>query len=646
MADGGSSSRPHDSRISYPGAQPTSPTSQLASIINPKLNRASTTSAITASSSRLIHPPGPMPTPASALAPPPSSEHIANNIRGFMSRIAPPRRTTSSKSAGSAGSSSAGGKGKAREDHRGLSTFRSGMIDMVEGGDYFHADSGLGRLEDSGSEDEEDGPKSPKGAYLPLKSVGRRHLQEGSDEAVSPGELKRRGNMVGADTSEGMERLGWQSMLASVLRGDVLKGEASRQGVNRPDDETMRREVGLSFWWQIRAKMRGRTEEEERRRVEERRGRVVDRVLEEVDQFVVKTSRGPAAIGRRLSAEERKDQEAQRAEQSENTRIDGNTSSKEEAEHESELSALDQVGYILEKLSVIETLYPTSGALRAAKPLYNSPEFQARVAGLTAWVSVVTSLQSQLGILRRWTGSDELDITKPNTTKEKALVTKKGYHPLDAKAKAQAQALNDQAADDSTFLERLMKEDNLRSTFLKRTMIDNLNAVLTARDTVMAHHKVFEELSLPDFQYELIRLIAFPVRLILEALKVRLDAAAKLVSPGPIVIQDMTDNFRLIMSLAVAIKQDYGAVARPDPENHWHLPPCFPDEYDAVLLDGLRMFFKLVHWNLRLGQRAMYFSETGVLEEEWVFLYGMAEGIPGGDLVVAEHFWYAVITAR
>ena len=185
--------------------------------------------------------------------------------------------------------------------------------------------------------------------------------------------------------------------------------------------------------------MRGRSEDEEKRRVEERRGRVVDTVLEEVEGFVVKKTQG--SLGRRSS-------------------VENTDHSKESAEP----SALDQVTHILQKIGLVEALYPHQAAFRAEKPLYDSASFQARIDALTAWSTIVTALQAQLHILQKWTGSDDLDVTKPNTTKEKALVGKNRYHPLDTKARAQAQAFNDQTADDSTFLERVMKEDNIQRT--------------------------------------------------------------------------------------------------------------------------------------------------------------------------------------
>lgn len=404
---------------------------------------------------------------------------------------------------------------------------------------------------------------------------------------------------IAPDTVEGRERLEWQNMLASVLAGDVLQGESSRIGVDQSGDEVFRKKLGQDIWWQIRARMRGRSPDEEKRRVEERRNRVVDTVLEEVESFTTTSSS----------------------------------------------SALDQVIYVLQKISLIEALYPHQAAFRAAKPLYDSPAFQARLDALTAWSTLVSALQAQLHILQKWTGSDDLDVTKPNTTNEKALVAKARYHPLDTKAKAHALAANDQAADDSTFLERVMKEDTIQRTFERRVFADLHRLIHNAKETVIQHTPLFKQLNLPDFQYELVRLIGFPGQLIIEALKVRLDAAAKLVEPSIILIDDMIDNFRLTISLAVLIKKQYEDIVSPDAEGRWTIQPCLAPDYDETILKGIRTFFRLLHWKLKSGSKAIYFRETEILEDEWEFLYETAEAVNGGDLVVAEHFWWVSTSA-
>ena len=394
-----------------------------------------------------------------------------------------------------------------------------------------------------------------------------------------------------AGPEEGNERLEWQSMLASVLGGDILRGESSRIGVELPSNESFRKTIAQNLWWQIRARLRNRTEEEEKRRVEQRRNRIVDPVLEEIENFVVKP------------------------------------------ESENGISALDQVAYILQKLDVIESLYPNQQAFRHDKPLYDSEKLQSRVDALSAWYSVVTQLQSQLQILQKWTGTEDLDITRPNTTKEKALVGKNRFHPLDAKARAYAQ--ND-AADDSTFVDRILKEDSLRRTFEKRIFMDQLATIQSAKQTLITHSPMFAELNLPPFQYELLRIISFPGRLIIEALKTRLRAAERLTNPDLMVIDDMADSFRNSVSLAIVIRRQYEEIVAPDPDNRWNIPDSFPEAYREVILKCIKMHFKLLHWKLKGGFKAIYFRDTEVLEDEWEFLYDAAESVEGVDQVVAE----------
>ncbi|WOO76993.1 MAP kinase kinase kinase wis4 [Vanrija pseudolonga] len=395
---------------------------------------------------------------------------------------------------------------------------------------------------------------------------------------------------AGPETAEGKERLEWQSMLASVLGGDILRGESSRIGVERPSSESFRKALSQSLWWQIRARLRNRSEEEEKRIVQARRNKIVDTVLEEIDKFTF--------------------------------------------DETSNVSPIDQVAYILEKLAIVESLYPHQAALRQDKPLYDSESFQARIDALSAWYSVVVQLKAQLLILQKWTGTDDLDITRPNTTKEKALVGKSRYHPLDSKGLAQAQ--NDLAADDSTFVDRILKEDSLRRTFEKRVFVHQIALIQNAKQTVISYSPVFADLKIPTFQYELERIISFPGRLIIEALKTRLSAAERLSDPDLIIIDDMAESLRTSVALAIFIRRQYEEIVAPDPERRWVIPECFPPAYNQVLLNSIEMFFKLLHWKLKNKSKSINLRQTDILEVEWPFLYDAAEAIEGADLIVAE----------
>lgn len=428
--------------------------------------------------------------------------------------------------------------------------------------------------------------------------------------------------MEASRTSDSRERLEWRSMLSSVLSGDVLRGESSRIGLDKPGEVVYRKRIGQSLWWQIRARMRGRSEVEEKRRLEERRGRVVDAVLEEIEGFVL---REPPNIS---------------AANPESKESDGSALESAADDQPRGVSTVDQVGHILQKLALVEALYPHQAAFRAAKPLYDSPNIQTRIHALTGWYTIITSLQAQLGVLQLWTGTDDLDILRPNTTKEKALVGKNRYHPLDTKAKNQADEA-DQAADDSSFLERISKQEHIKKTFEKRVFSDLMTVIHAAKATVIAYQPVFDEMHLPDCRAATLKLITFPARLVMESLKYRLKNNINVnENSSSIAVQESLDGFRLTLSLAVLIKRQYEEILEPDADGRWNIPQCLPAEYDHTLLDGIRAFFRVLHLRLKLGDRTLYFGESDVLEAEWQFLGEVGEAVPGADFVVAEHFWY------
>ncbi|WWC72122.1 uncharacterized protein I206_106082 [Kwoniella pini CBS 10737] len=601
--DGVPPSNPRSS--SYPGTNThPSPTSRISAIVSsasatqPKLARAATFV-------------GPSSSTTSS-RPPFNNNHNSTHsgtaqTPGLKSRL---RHESLSKSlrdnSGSGGHTPGSG---------GALNRRSGMFNDPEES-YFHNQAGPSRKgrRNMGSDEEDEELRSP-GWHIGVTQVGPgKALIERKVEITDNNHTQQQPQIalsrVDVSNEEKQERIDWQGMLESVLTSDVLKIEEARISQAMPT-ESFREEFGQALWWQIRAKLRGRTEAEEKRRVHERRARVVDSVLEEVATFKAK----PFVP----SASETQNQD------------------EEDRSLGPQHSALDQVNLMLAKLAAIKALYPNLAAMRIDKPTYASTKFRSKTDALTAWSTIVTALQTQLKLLQKWTGSDELDITKPNTTKEKALTDKNiyTYHPLDNAKSGLTAGPN--AADDSSFLDRVMKEDNLQKMFERRAFVDLISLIKNAKQTVIEFLPIFQEQNLPDFQYELVRLIGFPGRLIIEALKVRLDAAARLVDPNPMVVSDFIDNLRLSISLAVLIRKQYDSFIKPDENGHWAIPHCLPPEYNDVMIDAMKAFFKLLHWRLRGVGRGSYFKETEVLEDEGPFLYEAAEAIEGGDMVVAEH---------
>ncbi|KAI0304647.1 kinase [Russula brevipes] len=362
-------------------------------------------------------------------------------------------------------------------------------------------------------------------------------------------------------------------MLASVLDGDVLKSEKRRIAVALATSGEEQDKYSRDLWLGIRAKLMAHSEEEERKRVEDLRLRTVDTVINEVLIFCARdleSGDDPGGI------------------------------------------ALQQVNEVLRHLDIVHSLYPTLKALHLDKPVVSEPAFQAHRDALITWSTIFTSLRRQIDVLRKWTGSETLDVTAPVTNTDS---------PLGARY-----TLGDHGPvpDGTTFLERAMKEESIQMTFAKGFMTTVHSLIGASRDAQVNLAHRLKEMNLPSFERELVPLISFPTQLALASLRVRLDYTQKLKEPAVIIIDQMTDDLKLNIGIACTLKRH--------------------DDYDTVVLDALSYFFKLIHWKLKSGAKDIYFKETDLIESQWPTFNDVALTVPGGATVVAEQL--CVLTNR
>jgi len=450
----------------------------------------------------------------------------------------------------------------------------SGSEDPRNDPDSQYFQRGLSQPIDTGDSDEED--------------YGRTLMNSSSDSRDMFSSLLV-SESIEPETPEDRERLEWQTMLASVLDGDVLKSEKTRIAVALATSSEEQDKYNHNLWLGIRAKIMGTSEEEERKRLEDLRLRTVDPVINEVLTFCAKDLEGtddPGAI------------------------------------------ALQQVNEVLRHLDIVHTLYPTHKALHLDKPVVAEPDFQVHRDALITWSTIFTSLRRQVNVLRKWTGSETLDVTAPVANTDT---------PLGAR---DAIGDNGPVADGPTFLERAMKEESIQMTFAKGFMTTVHSLIGASRDAQVNLAPLLKKMNLPSFERELVPLISFPTQLALASLRVRLDYAQKLKDPAVIIIDQMTDDLKLNIGIACTLKRQYEAFLSPDPGGNWNLPQCISDDYDTVVLDALSFFFKLIHWKLKSGAKDIYFKETDLIESQWPTFNDVALTVPGGASVVAEQLWY------
>lgn len=434
---------------------------------------------------------------------------------------------------------------------------------------------GLGQLLDGEDSDDDD-----------MRSFTLGGVGDGYDRLSS---LMLDSEPIEPETVEDRERLEWQAMLASVLAGDVLKSENTRIAVALKSSTDEENNLRANLWLGIRARIYGRTESEERRRLEDRRLRTVDTIVKEVLAFRVTDVPPDSGLS--------------------------------PADH-----ALRQVNAILCRLDIVYSLYPSLRAFYNDYRAAAENEFQQRCDTLNTWSTVITSLRQQIELLRKWTGSETLDVTQPVSTGADSV----------------PRPSTGESAGGTPFVERLLKEESIQRQFEKGSMTTIHALVGTTRDAHVNLAEMFKKMNLPSFEQELVPLVSFLTNLAQAVLRVRLDYAQRLKNPDILIIDQMTEDLKVKVGFACTLKRQYEAFLVPDPGGNWKLPPCISADYDAVILEALTFFFKLIHWKLKSGAKGFYFKETDVIESQWATFNDVSLSIPGGASLVAEQLWYAL----
>ena len=369
------------------------------------------------------------------------------------------------------------------------------------------------------------------------------------------------------------ERLEWHAMLANVLTGDVVKQEKKRL-IGGPEQQGGNT-LRTELWMGVRAKTCGRTVAAQRRLIEDGRSKI-QQAIESIVTFEIK---GEAEVGK---------------------------------------TAGEQVQEIVKKIEKIEGLYPMREAFETAHPRAASQAYKDTCDAVIAWNNTTELINTELGVLQKWVGNVELDFTKP---RERAADEGKGH-----------------LFDDSSFIDRILKEDGLKSLQGENSLLNGVNTVIhKAKATLIGNAEAFADRHLPPYIEELLTLINFPSRLIQEIIRMRLSYAKKMKDPaqqGVMMAEQMILQFQILLKLAVDIKEAYLLVAQP--ELGWDLPPCIDENFDGVVLDALKFYFKMLNWKLMANKNT--FKEAEILEQEWDFSNELGRHLDGGDVEVAEQF--------
>ncbi|KAI0202382.1 hypothetical protein F4808DRAFT_74471 [Astrocystis sublimbata] len=304
-----------------------------------------------------------------------------------------------------------------------------------------------------------------------------------------------------------------------------------------------------------------------------------------------------------------------------------------QGEAEAGKPALQQITDIVMKIENCESLYSSSKALEAAHPTAASAAFREACDAVLSWYNTNEMINTELAILKKWVGNTELDFQK-----------------------REAGSPTTRTNSETTFLDRLLKEDGLTSlhddddevtkqehalktkTFIRRSMLAPISStIIKAKETLIKNSDAFHKRHLPPYIEEILTLISFPSRLIEEIISVRVAYARGMretTQQTPLLQDQMLSQFELLLKLAIRIKQETLAVSQP--EQGWQLPPCIDESFDQVVLDALKYYFKLLNWKLSRNKNT--FKEAEILSQEWDFANEIGRYLLGGDIEVAEQF--------
>lgn len=428
---------------------------------------------------------------------------------------------------------------------------------------------GISQLDDSDSEDD-----SPQ-IEFPNRGNVRPELfySENSFNPATTPSREQRPSTDELQNPKNRERLEWQAMLTAVLTGEVVRSEKRKLQTGQKPAKALSKS---EFWLEIRARACGRSLALQRKIIEESRAEV-DQVLE---QFM-------------------------------NFQIQGKDKCPDSPE--------DQIKDILRKLDKCESLWSSSAAMAKDKPIAQTLEFHRRCEALISWVTVSDSIHSQIEALKKWTGDDDLDLTR-NTKVDEGNDEGNGNN------------------GDDPFIERLFKESDVVLLFHTKILAIIGPIIVKAKQTTIEQGQMFAEMHLPSYLEELLTLLNFPTRLIQEIIRTRLSYSRKLMNPTMMIIDQMIDVYKVAIQQAVLIKKDYLVLTAP--EEGWELPTVIDENFDNTFLEGLSFYIELLNrklfGNAKSKKTHKNFRESEFVEGEWMFLSGVGEEIDGADLEVAE----------
>ncbi|KKA27380.1 hypothetical protein TD95_000489 [Thielaviopsis punctulata] len=420
------------------------------------------------------------------------------------------------------------------------------------------------------------------------------------------------------------ERLNWQSMLTSVLSGDVIGQEKQRltPTIDKKDPKLID-----EFFIAFRAAYFRRHESVQRKTLEDARSEIA-RHIDAIMNFKVKGE--DEADGKDLMA---------------------------------------QVNDVLGSIQKCHSMYPSIQRLEEHHHAAKTEPFKKSSKTIIAWHNTVKMIELQLNILRLWVGNDDLVIEKsedgvakeassfihrllndgslPTLYSATALsdtTPSKDTSSNDNSENAQSKSESAELSSPKALSYEDEDEDEDEESVLQRArnggvIIDLLHVIRRSKKTIIKYANEFNERHLPPPIEELTTLINFPSRLVQTMLQEQV-ANAKTTNikmaarTNSLILDQMMLQFKTLLRISVGIDTQYQWIIKH--EHNWDVPDSVDETYVQDVFMVLRFYFKMLNWKLANNKNT--FKEAEVLFQEWEFVHSIGGHFDNWEVELAEHF--------
>ncbi|AET38221.1 mitogen-activated protein kinase kinase kinase SSK2 Ecym_2499 [Eremothecium cymbalariae DBVPG len=278
-------------------------------------------------------------------------------------------------------------------------------------------------------------------------------------------------------------------------------------------------------------------------------------------------------------------------------------------------TAFDNIEQLLGAYYKVVPYWKHRQQMHQEKPITNTDEFNFRLETMNSYVVLYTAFNTEIAALKRWIGNDDLDIKVAcNTT---------GFEGV--------------YKNDRSFAEQILKEKDIENIFQRKIFYRHAPWILKAKCMHIEYAKNVVAMNLPSLQELLTTLLTFPLKLIKEIIHIRINYAKKLKQPTMMMIDQMIDDFRVYIKLAVQIKYTVSLYCN----NHIIESSSIIDSgFDKTVNEAIRYFFRLLNLKLVDSSKKSFktFKEPEVLFVHWEDLKNVGCYIDGANEVVSVGF--------